>query len=175
MDVNELTKVMKMVSIIAIIGLCVPLTLTYGDIKMYYSDNGEYACQYTYQTYGEFIRDKDGYHESTNVITIDDGNVASDEILIDVISNIDNAIIAINYGGSYDDESIKMYSPVTNFKLTKSGIYYIAMNIDMGYGSDASSIASWVGTSKCFEKGKHYVVFYGNEINIEERYGMQYE
>lgn len=138
---------------------------------IYSDDTEEKACQYTYKTLDEYINDEDGYHGSINVITIDDTSVSSDEIQVDVISNVDNAIIAINYGGSYSDESIKMYSPVTNFKLTKSGIYYIAMNIDRGYGSDASSIVGWAGTSKCFEKGKHYVVFYGEEINIEERYG----
>lgn len=138
---------------------------------IYNEDDEERACQYTYETYDEFISNKKGYHQGTNVITIEDEKVSDDEILIDVISNVDNAIVAINYGGSYDDESIKMYSPVTNFKLNKGGIYYLAINIDRGYGSDNSSTSGWVGISKCFEKGKHYVVFYGDEINIEERYG----
>lgn len=173
MNNNLKLIVLKIVCLIVVLSGCLFLFSSCSTVSemVYGSDDEEKACQYTYQTYGEFMTDEDGYHSFVNVITIDDDSVKEDEILIDVISNVDNGIVSINYGGSYDEGSIKMYSPVTNFKLSKGGIYYLAINIDRGNGGDSKDLTGWVGISKCFEKGKHYVVFYGDDTSVLERYG----
>lgn len=172
MDNDKKIMFIKIVCLIALLSGCLFLFSSCSKQPELIYNTNEKACKYTYQTYDEFIADDDINDLAiVHVIEKEDENVNEDEILIDIISNVDNAIVAINYGGSYDEQSVKMYSPVTNFKLTNGGIYYIAMNIDRGYGSDDTQSLNWVGTSKCFEKGKHYIVFYGDKTVIEERYG----
>lgn len=119
------------------------------------------ACEFKTYSYDSFKTQWEEYLSKNNleysepvgdVFYIEDKNIKDDEILIDVISNRENAIIAINGGDSYSDDSKKYYAPVTSLKLDNAGTYFITIE------NEYKGQQQWTGLTRCFELGKHYVV-----------------
>lgn len=175
MDKDTKIIVLKIVCLIFLLSGCLFLFSSCSTVSemVYGSDDEEKACQYTYKGY-DFIASLDEEHKCDTCLIrglyVLDDEVSDDEILLDVMSSLDNGIVSINYGTSYKEDSMKLYSPVKNFKLTKAGVYYIFFEIDFNIGLEEED-KTWTGSTYCLEKGNHYLLVYDNPNRVIERYG----
>lgn len=173
MDNDKKIMFIKIVCLIALLSGCLFLfSSCSGEPEMIYNEGTEErACELEYKDY-EYITTVDRCETCLirGLFVLEDDNVSDDEILLDVQSSLKNGVVSINYGGSYNEESVKMYTPVTNFKLTKGGVYYIFQEIDFNLGVGEAE-KTWTGSTYCLEKGKHYLLVFDSANNVIERYG----
>lgn len=176
MDNNKKIIFIKIVCLILLLSGCLALFSSCSkEPEMVYEDGiEERACELEYESY-DYILSADRCEKCfvKGIFVLDD-DVEDDQILLDVQSSLNNGVVSINYGGNFSDESVKMYTPVRDFKLSKAGIYYILFDIDfnLGFGEVEKS---WIGSTYCLEKGKHYLLVFDTVNNIIERYGESNE